>query len=59
MRLYRERLAISGADGISLVIYHPEAGSADAEKLALLGSSALPPADGSDNGISRIRRPSI
>jgi transcriptional regulator with XRE-family HTH domain len=59
LRLYRERLAISGTDGISLVIYHPEAGSADAEKLALLGSSALRPADGGDNGISRIRRPSI
>jgi transcriptional regulator with XRE-family HTH domain len=59
MRLYRERLAISGTDGISLVIYHPEAGSADAEKLALLGSSALAPAEsGSNNGISRIRRPS-
>jgi transcriptional regulator with XRE-family HTH domain len=43
VRLYRERLAISGTDGISLVIYHPEAGSADAEKLALLGSSALGP----------------
>lgn len=56
VRLYRERFAISGTDGISLVIYHPEAGSADAEKLALLGSSALPPAGGGDNGIPRIRR---
>jgi transcriptional regulator with XRE-family HTH domain len=45
VRLHRERLAISGTDGISLVIYHPEAGSADAEKVALLGSSALPPAE--------------
>ncbi|WP_307789552.1 helix-turn-helix domain-containing protein [Mycolicibacterium baixiangningiae] len=41
MRLNRERLAISGADGIYLVIYHPEAGSEDADKLALLASSAL------------------
>ena len=54
MRLHRERLAISGTDGITLVVYHPEAGSSDAEKLALLGSSALTPTDGSDNGISRI-----
>ncbi|WP_158849469.1 helix-turn-helix domain-containing protein [Saccharothrix deserti] len=60
MRLHRERLAISGTDGITLVIYHAEAGSADAEKLALLGSSALTPTESSsDNGISRIRRPSV
>jgi hypothetical protein len=60
MRLFRERLAISGTDGITLVIYHAEAGSSDAEKLALLGSSAFTPADSSsDNEISRVRRPSI
>lgn len=59
MRLYRERLAISGTDGITLVVYHAEARSADAEKLALLGSSALPPADGRHNGISRTRHPSV
>jgi transcriptional regulator with XRE-family HTH domain len=60
MRLHRERLAISGTDGITLVILHADAGSADAEKLALLGSSALTPADrSSDNGISRLRRPSV
>jgi transcriptional regulator with XRE-family HTH domain len=51
VRLRRERLAISGTDGLTLVIYHAEAGSSDAEKLALLGSSALTPA-------SRIRHPS-
>jgi transcriptional regulator with XRE-family HTH domain len=43
MQLYRERLSISGAEGLHLVVYHPEAGSVDAEKLALLGSSAMPP----------------
>jgi transcriptional regulator with XRE-family HTH domain len=60
MRLHRERLAISGTDGITLVIYHPEAGSPDAEKLALLGSSAFTPADSSsDDEISPIRRPSF
>jgi transcriptional regulator with XRE-family HTH domain len=55
IRLLRERLAISGTDGITLVIYHAEAGSPDAEKLALLGSSSLTPAD---SDFSRVRRPS-
>ncbi|ONI91811.1 transcriptional regulator [Saccharothrix sp. ALI-22-I] len=60
MRLHRERLVISGTDGITLVIYHAEAGSADAEKLTLLGSSALTPTgSSSDDGISRIRHPSV
>lgn len=44
IRLHRERLAISGTDGVTLVVYHAEAGSSDAEKLALLGSSAHTPA---------------
>jgi transcriptional regulator with XRE-family HTH domain len=43
MRLNRERLEINGADGMHLVVYHPEPGSGDADKLALLGSSALTP----------------
>ncbi|SDY64368.1 helix-turn-helix domain-containing protein [Herbiconiux ginsengi] len=38
----RERLAIGGADGQMLVIYHPDAGSENAEKLALLASIDLP-----------------
>ncbi|GGP67313.1 helix-turn-helix domain-containing protein [Saccharothrix coeruleofusca] len=46
LRVHRQRLAISGTEGITLVIYHADAGSADAEKLALLGSSALSPAPG-------------
>jgi transcriptional regulator with XRE-family HTH domain len=41
MRLHRERLTISGTDGMTLVVYHAEADSDAAEKLALLGSSAL------------------
>jgi transcriptional regulator with XRE-family HTH domain len=58
LRLHRERLEISGTDGITLVVYHPEAGSPDAEKLALLGSSAFTPAVGSgDDEIPRARRP--
>jgi transcriptional regulator with XRE-family HTH domain len=42
MTLNRERLAINGTDGLMLVVYHPDAGSADADKLALLTSAALP-----------------
>jgi transcriptional regulator with XRE-family HTH domain len=40
--LNREKLAVGGTDGIMLVVYHPDAGSADADKLALLGSVAAP-----------------
>ena len=43
MRLYRERLAVSGAQDLHVVVYHAQAGSADADKLALLGAAALPP----------------
>ena len=45
MTLNRERLAIDGADGLMLVVYHPDAGSSAAEKLALLASATLPTAD--------------
>ncbi|MDM7991560.1 helix-turn-helix transcriptional regulator [Arthrobacter sp. zg-Y877] len=44
MTLNRERLSISGSDGLMLVVYHPDAGSQHAEKLALLASSDLPAA---------------
>jgi transcriptional regulator with XRE-family HTH domain len=40
LRLYREKLAIGGADGLILVIYHPEPGSAEVDALRLLGSLA-------------------
>jgi transcriptional regulator with XRE-family HTH domain len=43
LRLNREKLVIGGTDSIMLVIYHPDAGTDAAEKLALLGSAALPP----------------
>ncbi|WP_434440560.1 helix-turn-helix domain-containing protein [Lentzea sp. E54] len=46
LRLRRDRLDVSGTDGIHLVVYHPEPGSADAEKLALLGSAAVRPTRG-------------
>jgi transcriptional regulator with XRE-family HTH domain len=42
MTLNRERLEINGADELMLVVYHPDAGSSDADKLALLASAALP-----------------
>jgi transcriptional regulator with XRE-family HTH domain len=48
MTLNRERLAIGGAEGMMLVVYHPDTGSRDADKLALLGSrelAALAPED--------------
>ena len=40
--LNRERLSIGGAEGLMLVVYHPEPGSSNAEKLALLASAGLP-----------------
>lgn len=42
MTLNRERLGISGSEGLMLVVYHADADSVDAEKLALLASAALP-----------------
>lgn len=44
LTLNRERLAIGGTEGLMLVVYHPDAGSVAAEKLALLASAGLPPA---------------
>ncbi|WP_250030785.1 helix-turn-helix domain-containing protein [Paractinoplanes maris] len=43
LTLNRERLAINGTTSLMLVIYHPDAQSADADKLALLASAGLPP----------------
>jgi transcriptional regulator with XRE-family HTH domain len=42
LTLNRERLSINGTDDLMLVVYHPDAGSGDADKLALLGATALP-----------------
>jgi transcriptional regulator with XRE-family HTH domain len=41
LTLNRERLSIGGTDGLMLVVYHPDPGSGDAEKLALLASADL------------------
>ncbi|WP_328701345.1 helix-turn-helix transcriptional regulator [Amycolatopsis pittospori] len=40
LTLNRERLGIGGTEGLMLVVFHPDAGSADAEKLDLLASAA-------------------
>ena len=49
LALYREKLAITGTDGQVLVIYHPEPGTENAGKLAILGSYALPSSDGAEH----------
>jgi transcriptional regulator with XRE-family HTH domain len=41
LRLNREKLAVSGTEGIVLVVYHADPGTDAAEKLALLGSTVL------------------
>jgi transcriptional regulator with XRE-family HTH domain len=41
MTLNREKLLVSGTDGIMLVVYHPEVGTDDADKLTLLASATL------------------
>jgi transcriptional regulator with XRE-family HTH domain len=52
LTLNRERLAIDGADDLHLLVFHPDAGSGDADKLALLTSAAAPAPD-----VARITRP--
>ncbi|MCZ2829149.1 helix-turn-helix transcriptional regulator [Modestobacter sp. VKM Ac-2986] len=42
LTLNRERLSIDGAEGLHLVVYHPDAGSGDAGKLAQLAAAAVP-----------------
>lgn len=44
LHLDREKLAISGTEGLMLVAYHAQPGTDSAEKLNLLGSLALPDA---------------
>ncbi|MGN9813640.1 helix-turn-helix domain-containing protein [Micromonospora sp. BQ11] len=41
LTLNRERLTVAGTDGLMMVVYHPDAGSDNAEKLALLASASL------------------
>lgn len=46
LRLNRQKLHVSGTDGIMLVVFHPDPATADADKLALLASAALSVAGG-------------
>ncbi|WP_370461904.1 hypothetical protein [Micromonospora sp. ALFpr18c] len=49
--LYCDKLAVAGADGQLLVIYHAEPGSESARSLALLGSIAASSPDDSPVGL--------
>ncbi len=40
--LNREKMQVTDAEGVMLVVYHADAGTESAEKLALLASAALP-----------------
>jgi len=44
LRVDREKLGVSGTEGMMLVVYHAEPGSESAEKLALLAMASLEPA---------------
>ena len=57
MTLNRERLTINGAEDLMLVVYHPDAGSVDAEKLALLASAALPTSGVQDAAVQHALLP--
>ncbi|MGW4467851.1 helix-turn-helix domain-containing protein [Micromonospora sp. NPDC004704] len=54
LTLNRERLNIAGTDNLMLVVYHSDAGSSDADKLALLASAGL----AASNTDRRLRQPS-
>ncbi|MEU8610676.1 helix-turn-helix transcriptional regulator [Actinoplanes sp. NPDC048791] len=53
LALNRERLGIGGTDALMLVVYHPDAGSSDADKLALLASADLPTSNAQRAGHAR------
>ena len=52
LTLSREKLAIGGAQGQLLVIYHAQPGTSSAEKLGLLASLASPTATVAHDGTS-------
>ncbi len=56
LMLHREQLSISGAEGLMMIVYHPEPGSADADKLALLASADLPMMDAGEQFRSSVTR---
>ncbi|MFI7586552.1 helix-turn-helix transcriptional regulator [Spongisporangium articulatum] len=49
LTLRMEKLAVAGAEGQLLAVYHAEPGTADAEKLALLSAMAVPQASPTDS----------
>lgn len=55
LTLSREKLAIKGAEGQVLVLYHAEPATATGEKLALLASLASPPATAAHESIAGRR----
>ncbi|GAA1752744.1 helix-turn-helix transcriptional regulator [Streptomonospora arabica] len=55
LTLNRERLSVGGAEDLKLVVYHPDAGSDDAGKLALLASADLPARTPDGDGSAPIR----
>lgn len=57
LRMNREKLLITGTDGMMFVAYHPEPGSSDADKLALLASAMLGPAAPHTAAADRARHP--
>jgi transcriptional regulator with XRE-family HTH domain len=57
LTLNRERMSIGGAECLMLVVLHPDAGSLDADKLALLASATAPsPATASERADSNATR---
>ncbi|SEH03722.1 Transcriptional regulator, contains XRE-family HTH domain [Nonomuraea solani] len=55
IRLDREKLAVSGAEGAMLVVYHPEPQTDSGEKLTLLASMAAPAAIAYSDDSASIR----
>ncbi len=47
IKLDREKLAVTGTDGVMLVIYHPPPDTDSYEKLSFLASLRVPAAQGS------------
>ena len=56
LRLNREKLSITGTAGQMLAIYHPDPGTDNADKLALLASAMLTPAAPHDTTASEQAR---
>ncbi|WP_291056746.1 helix-turn-helix transcriptional regulator [Herbiconiux sp.] len=57
LTLNREAMTIGGTNGLTLVVYHPDRGSADEDKLALLASADVPFAETSRNDAPSSSRP--